>query len=241
MDGAPVRPGALSRRQPAAVPAQDMAGPSRAATCRGVRRDAGASDAVAVCAVSLFGVRRKCARVERSDAPDDRRGCEDLPQPLTAASHGSRLDPRLAERTVGVESGGQDPHRYPSSICRGKRSYARGTGFAETESPMPAEMPLMKSLCLAASLLPLALIAGVPAAAAQPAAERVEIAANLNVLRLSDFDSTRAGIGGRVSFDVTRWMALEGEIAFFPNDRIDLPESTTFVGPFHIASDRRRT
>ena len=99
----------------------------------------------------------------------------------------------------------------------------------------------MKTLCPAASLVPLALIAGAPTASAQSTAERFEVAANLSMLRLSNFDSTRAGIGGRVSFDVNRWMALEGELTFFPNDRIDLPEADTFVGPYHIASDRRRT
>ena len=93
---------------------------------------------------------------------------------------------------------------------------------------------------LSTSLL-LAFAGGVPLASAQPASERFEVAANLSVLRLSDFDSTRAGIGGRVSFDLTKWAAIEGEVAFFPKDRVVESESSTGFGPFRIASNRRRT
>lgn len=93
--------------------------------------------------------------------------------------------------------------------------------------------------CVAA-LVTLAFVGGAQTAAAQPAADRFEVAANLNVLRLSDFDATSAGIGGRVSFDLTRHAALEGELAFFPKDRIVQPPFPTAFGPFQIANERRR-
>ena len=78
-------------------------------------------------------------------------------------------------------------------------------------------------------------------ASAQTPGERLEVAANLNMLRLSDFSGTRAGIGGRVTFDLTPSIALEGEVAFYPKDRIVQSESSTSVGPYQIAGNRRRT
>jgi hypothetical protein len=98
----------------------------------------------------------------------------------------------------------------------------------------------MKTRRLAATVLLLAFVGGVRAASAQPISDRFEVAANLNMLRLSDFDSTNAGIGGRISFELTKLVALEGEFTFFPNDRIVEPESNTSFGPFRIASHRRR-
>jgi hypothetical protein len=93
---------------------------------------------------------------------------------------------------------------------------------------------------VAVVLVTLAFAGGARIATAQPAAERFEVAANLSVLRLSDFDATNAGVGGRVSFDLTKYAALEGELAFFPKDRIVQPASITAFGPFQIASERRR-
>lgn len=98
----------------------------------------------------------------------------------------------------------------------------------------------MKSRWVAAVLVAFAAAGSAGTATAQTAAERLEVAANLNVLRLSDFDATQAGLGGRVSFDLTRHAALEGELAFFPKDRIVQPPSATAFGPFQIASERRR-
>lgn len=98
----------------------------------------------------------------------------------------------------------------------------------------------MNIRCVAAAFVTLALVGGAPTAAAQPAADRFEVAANLNVLRLSDFDATSAGIGGRVSFDLTKYASLEGELAFFPKDRIVQPPFPTAFGPFQIANERRR-
>ena len=76
---------------------------------------------------------------------------------------------------------------------------------------------------------------------AQSIGDRVEVGVNLSVLRLSDFDTTNAGFGGRLSFDLTRWAALEGEANFFPRDRIRHPEGNTSVGPIQITEERRRT
>src|SRR5688500_14256017 len=53
---------------------------------------------------------------------------------------------------------------------------------------------------------------------AQPAGARVEVGAHAAVLRLDGFSggtsTTNGGLGGRVSFDLTNWMTLEGEVNF---------------------------
>jgi len=99
----------------------------------------------------------------------------------------------------------------------------------------------MNTTRLCALVLLVACAPGVRAASAQPAGERLEVAANLNMLRLSDFSSTRAGLGGRVTFDVTPHVAIEGELAFYPKDRIVQGESSTSEGSYQIVGNRRRT
>jgi hypothetical protein len=77
-------------------------------------------------------------------------------------------------------------------------------------------------------------------ASAQPAG-RIEVGAQAAILRLDGFNggsrTTNGGIGGRVSFDLTNWLALEGEVNFFPRDKIAGPES----GGTRLAQYRRRT
>jgi hypothetical protein len=90
-------------------------------------------------------------------------------------------------------------------------------------------------------LVPVFACATAMAASAQTSGGRLEVAANLNMLRLSDFSGTRAGLGGRVSFDVTPNVALEGEVAFYPKDRIVQPGGTTTAEAYRIVGNRRRT
>jgi opacity protein-like surface antigen len=78
-------------------------------------------------------------------------------------------------------------------------------------------------------------------ATAQSATDRLEISAQASLLRLSDFNATNAGVGGRVSFDLTTWAALDGEVMLFPHDTIAGAESTTSIGGFRVAQHRRRT
>jgi hypothetical protein len=85
-------------------------------------------------------------------------------------------------------------------------------------------------------------VAGPGAASAQTPAERLEVAANLNVLRLSDFSSTRAGLGGRLTCDLSPHVAIEGEVAFYPKDRIVQGQSSAAPGfEYQIVGNRRRT
>lgn len=82
-------------------------------------------------------------------------------------------------------------------------------------------------------------LAGVPGAAAQPEVSRFEAGVQASVLRLSDYGHTSAGIGGRVTFNVARWAALEAEGNFFPQDDIVLPGAS--VSGFTVRYHRKRT
>jgi hypothetical protein len=77
------------------------------------------------------------------------------------------------------------------------------------------------------------------AATAQPIA-RLEVGAQASLLRHSRFDATNLGLGGRVSFDLAPWAAVEGEASFFPDDDVLLPPSS-FNPDLRVIYQRRRT
>jgi hypothetical protein len=83
-------------------------------------------------------------------------------------------------------------------------------------------------------------VAGVAPAFAQSSG-RLEVAVQTTMLRQSRFDATTASIGGRVSFDLARWIAAEGEFNFFPSDVIRLTSTysgdTMTVSHFRHRSD----
>jgi len=99
----------------------------------------------------------------------------------------------------------------------------------------------MKQSYLVALALVLVAFFGSDRASAQPAGSRVEVGAHAALLRLDGFNggtsTTNGGVGGRVSFDLTNWMALEGEVNFFPRDKIAGPDS----GDLRQAQYWRRT
>jgi hypothetical protein len=78
-----------------------------------------------------------------------------------------------------------------------------------------------------------------PASAQSPA--RFEAGVQASLLRLSDLSATNAGVGGRMSFDLTNLVALDGEVTFFPRDTIRSTEFTTSFGAYRVVSHRRRT
>ena len=87
----------------------------------------------------------------------------------------------------------------------------------------------------------LVLIAAAPVFGQQR--RRTEISAQATLLRLSDFDTTPSGVGGRVTFDLTTWLATDAEFQFFPSDNITLPlggVGPTAVPLALIAHNRRR-
>jgi hypothetical protein len=83
----------------------------------------------------------------------------------------------------------------------------------------------MNARTLGFSFALLACLCSASIATAQPSSSRVEVGGQASFLHLSDFETTPAGFGGRVSFDLTRWAALEAEADFFPRDDAIFPPS----------------
>jgi hypothetical protein len=77
-------------------------------------------------------------------------------------------------------------------------------------------------------------------ASAQPAESRLEVGVHAALFNHSRFDQTTAGIGGRLSFDLTRWLTAEGEATFFPDENIAL-ESPGSTPGLQILYPRKRT
>ena len=76
-------------------------------------------------------------------------------------------------------------------------------------------------------------------ASAQTEPRRLEVGGHFSTLRIGDAGNTNAGVGGRVSYELTRWLAVDGEIGFFPNDRLDIGSSVLPV-TMGLSYSRRR-
>jgi hypothetical protein len=70
---------------------------------------------------------------------------------------------------------------------------------------------------------------------------RMDLAAQASLLRLSDPGSTSAGVGARYTFDFGRWVSLDGEINFYPQDNFELVSSAVIDGNLNLAYNRRRS
>lgn len=86
-----------------------------------------------------------------------------------------------------------------------------------------------------------ALAMGVNAVSAQTDPARVEVGAQLNVLRLSDSTDTNVGLGARLTIDITRWMSLEGEYQFVPDDEINATSVSIDGRVLGLRYERRRS
>ncbi len=98
----------------------------------------------------------------------------------------------------------------------------------------------MKRWGLTLSILTVLSFSGAGMVHAQSVDSRVEVGALASFLRLSTFDTANAGFGGRVSFDLSPWVALEAEADFFPNDDV-LEAPSTLTPNLRVAYERRRT
>lgn len=91
-----------------------------------------------------------------------------------------------------------------------------------------------------ASILLLTAVVGGERVSAQSASRTWDVSAQLSVLRLGEFDALSTGIGGRVTKDLTKAVALDGEFVFVPRDTVSLLNS---VGNGQVAGvryERRR-
>lgn len=59
-------------------------------------------------------------------------------------------------------------------------------------------------------------------AVAQTRETQLEIGGHISTLRLGEVGNVNAGIGGRISYDFSRWLAVEGQLDYFPKDRLDV-------------------
>ena len=74
-------------------------------------------------------------------------------------------------------------------------------------------------------------------------AQRMEVGGGLTLHQLSKSESTVTGFSGRFTFDITKWLAAEAEVTFFPNDDIPVPvgDPPPIGGNFRLVYERRRT
>lgn len=99
-------------------------------------------------------------------------------------------------------------------------------------------------MCRGILCITLMCLLGAPTAYAQSPAPAFEIGAHASLLRLSHFDATNAGIGGRLTVDLSNWLAADVEMTFVPNDDIAVESGLASVaprpGPLRVAHHRRR-
>lgn len=77
---------------------------------------------------------------------------------------------------------------------------------------------LLKRIIFVALLLATLLIINKQTALAQSEEPKVEVGAHFTTLRLTEFDESDPGVGGRIAFNLNKHIALEGEVNFLPRD-----------------------
>jgi hypothetical protein len=131
--------------------------------------------------------------------------------------------------------------------------YARARQGSETQqrpqhAVRPGDTPIkefgvnqMKPSYLLSPASLLVFLFAADSGSAQSAGRRVELGGQAAILRVEGSSggrsTTNGGVGGRVSFDLTHWMALDGEVSVFPRETVAGPES----GGTRLLQYRRRT
>jgi len=100
---------------------------------------------------------------------------------------------------------------------------------------------MLKTVRPALLIAALFFLIGARTADAQTTAPRLDIAAQASMLRLNDSGSTSAGIGGRMTFDLSPWVALDGEVNFYPRDNFALASEVVVNGNMQLVYHRRRS
>ena len=77
-------------------------------------------------------------------------------------------------------------------------------------------------------------------ASAQTGESRLQLGAQIAVLRLSEFDTTSAGVGGRLGYELTPWASLEGEANFFGRERVEIDVMASSGPRLQLRYTRRR-
>ena len=88
--------------------------------------------------------------------------------------------------------------------------------------PPQLQRRLVSRKAVAVATIPLVACLAAGPALAQADARRLEVGGHFSTLQIGDAGNTNAGLGGRVSYEFLPWLAIEGELNFFPNDRLDV-------------------
>jgi len=98
----------------------------------------------------------------------------------------------------------------------------------------------MKATRAGLAILMLVTLMGVRPALAQATYGAFELGAQTTLLRLSNFGQTNAGIGGRASFDLSRWASVEAELNFTPRDNATYTSTSISGDVMRTIYHRRR-
>src|SRR5687768_16183661 len=77
-----------------------------------------------------------------------------------------------------------------------------------------------------------------PARAQEPS--RMEIGALFSALRLGDLSDVNAGVGGRISYDLSTWIAADAEFNFVPHDSATVTSRAPGNSEYRLVYQRRR-
>jgi hypothetical protein len=89
----------------------------------------------------------------------------------------------------------------------------------------------------AAVLLPLSAV--LAQAQSRSDTPKLEVGGQFVVTRLRDLDETNAGAGGRVTYNFTDNIAVEGEFTYFPQDLSSLGTTSSYQGLFGVKTGWR--
>jgi hypothetical protein len=95
---------------------------------------------------------------------------------------------------------------------------------------------LFRILVAATVLLPLAAV--LAQAQARNDTPKVDVGAHFVVSRLRDLDDTNLGVGGRISYNFTDNIAVEGELTYFPQD-LGTIATSSYQGLFGVKTGWR--
>jgi Outer membrane protein beta-barrel domain len=68
---------------------------------------------------------------------------------------------------------------------------------------------------------------------------KIEVGAQLVVTRLRDLDETNAGAGGRITYNFTDNIAIDGELTYFPQDLGSIAATSSYQGLFGVKTGWR--
>lgn len=96
-------------------------------------------------------------------------------------------------------------------------------------------LAIAAAVCLAA-----APAHGQPSAGGPNDVRRLEVGGHFSTLQIGDAGNINAGLGGRVSYEFRPWLAIEGDLSFFPNDRLDIDFGNPDVTPLTLQTQYSR-